>query len=506
MKIFFTKGQNMQGIYILPQVAFGDSLKFLPKALMSNFAKIGLLEILGEKGIFSESEILKLLSDSKESEVLKSIISKFNEISAQNDFVIVNGVQNLPFVDCLSLNAKIANTLNLGILSVCESEISAKILGEILKEKKSNDFAKIYAKNCDFGGAKFEISQIESNPEILISKINANAVNIVTPISFEAKLYEMAKNNIKRVVLPESNDDRILKAADIILKSKAVQITLLGEKEQVLSRAKELNLNLSDAEIIDPKNNEFLGEFANVLYELRKAKGMELEKAQKLVQDRTYFGTMLVYSGKCDAMVSGASTTTAETIRPALQIIKMKPGVATVSGSFLMCLDTEVVVFADCAITPNPTFEQLAGIAISSADTAKAFGIEPKVAMLSYSTGASGSGEDVDFVVNATAKVRELAPNLNVDGPLQFDAAIDKVVAKKKMPDSKVAGSANVFIYPNLNCGNICYKAVQRTSGAVAIGPILQGLKKPVNDLSRGCLVEDVVNTILISAIQAGGK
>lgn len=476
----------MNGIFVLAQNEVAKNLAFLPKVLTSNFAKIAKLQI-------KEGE--------QNSAVLKKYIKDFNELSAKNDFVVVIGAD---FIDKIGFNAKIANVLNLPIISVCDSENSAKTVGEILKENKSNDFAKVYNEICDFGNFKFKIQQIEQNPEIFINELNSNSVNIVTPLKFETKLYEMAAKNVKRVVLPESDDDRILKAADIVLKSNAVEITLLGKKDEISKRAKELDLNISNAQIIDPENNEFLNEFANTLYELRKAKGMDLKKAQKLVRDRTYFGTMLVYCGKCDAMVSGASTTTAETIRPALQTIKMKSGVSTVSGAFLICLDTNVLLFADCAITPNPTVDQLAAITISSANTAKAFGIDPKVAMLSYSTGTSGSGEDVDFVVNATAKVRELAPNLNVEGPLQFDAAIDKTVAKKKMPDSKVAGKANVFIFPNLNCGNICYKAVQRTSGALAIGPILQGLKKPVNDLSRGCLVKDVINTILISAIQAG--
>ena len=232
---------------------------------------------------------------------------------------------------------------------------------------------------------------------------------------------------------------------------------------------------------------------------------MDLQTAQNLVRDISYFGTMLVYRGIADGMVSGASTTTAQTIRPALQIIKTSPGVSVVSGSFFICLDTSVMLFADCAITPNPTPEQLAQIALSSALCARSFEMEPCVAMLSYSTGQSGSGESVE----ATKEATNLAKNLggfSVDGPIQFDAAIDEIVARKKMPNSPVAGKANVFIFPDLNCGNIAYKAVQRTAGALAVGPILQGLKKPINDLSRGCLVKDVINTILITAIQAGAN
>lgn len=316
-------------------------------------------------------------------------------------------------------------------------------------------------------------------------------------------LFDMAKSDVKNVVLPESFDDRILKAADIILKSKAAKITLLGKKDEILQNAKKLNLDLNEAEILDNENDERLEKFANTFYELRKEKGITKEKAEILVKDRTYFGTLMVYLNEADAMVSGASTTTAQTIRPALQIIKTKSEINTVSGSFLMCMKDKIWIFADCAITPNPTADQLAQIALSSAKTAVSFGIEPKIAMLSYSTGDSGSGDDVDFVKEALKKAKIICKDYKVDGPLQFDASVDNVVAKKKMPNSKVAGEANVFIFPNLNCGNICYKAVQRSSNAVAIGPILQGLKKPVNDLSRGCLVEDIVNTILISAIQA---
>lgn len=319
-------------------------------------------------------------------------------------------------------------------------------------------------------------------------------------------LFDRAKSNLKTVVLPESNDDRVLKAAQILLENEAVNIILLGEKINIEERAKFLNLNLEKAVIINTKDNAYKDDFTNTLYELRKSKGMELEKAKSLMEDRTYFGTMLVYKGVADAMVSGASTTTAQTIRPALQFIKMKPGISNVSGSFIVCLDTKTQIYADCAITPNPTTDQLANIAISTAKTAKNFGLDPKVAMLSYSTGDSGCGEDVDFIIEATKKAKELDPNLKIEGPIQFDAAVDKAVAAKKLPNSAVAGNANTFIFPNLNCGNICYKAVQRTANAIAIGPILQGLNKPVNDLSRGCLVEDIVNTVLISAIQSQGE
>ena len=288
-----------------------------------------------------------------------------------------------------------------------------------------------------------------------------------------------------------------------MLKKEAVNVILLGEPDKIDKKAKNLKLNLSKATIINPLKSELLDEFADEFYELRKHKGITLEDAKKTILDKNYFATMLVLVGKADAMVSGAVGTTADTIRPALQLIKTKEGISTVSGAFLMCLEDEVLVFGDCAVVPEPTAKELCDIAISLSSTAKSFDIKPKIALLSYSTGESGKGKSVDKVKEALNLAKESLGE-NVDGPLQFDAAIDEKVAKKKMPNSKVAGKTNTFVFPDLNSGNITYKAVQRLTGCVAMGPILQGLKKPVNDLSRGASVEDIVNTVLISAIQAG--
>lgn len=304
------------------------------------------------------------------------------------------------------------------------------------------------------------------------------------------------------VVLPESDDERVLLACDELLKDKLCKIILLGDKDEILMKASKLNCDLGSANFINLANNEYLEDFSNSLYELRKNKGLSKSQADELIKDRTYFGTMLVYKGLAHAMVSGASTTTAQTIRPALQFVKMKPGVSSVSGSFIMCLKDKVWIFADCAICPKPSVDELAGIALATASTARGFGLEPKVAMLSYATANSAQGEMVDFVREAMLKARALDSTLSIDGPMQFDASVDEKVAKLKMPDSCVAGRANVFIFPDLNAGNICYKAVQRASNAVAIGPILQGLNKPINDLSRGCSVEDIVNTVLVSCLQ----
>lgn len=325
-------------------------------------------------------------------------------------------------------------------------------------------------------------------------------------MGFSADLLSRARALKRVVVLPESDDERVLKAASKVLEIDGAKIILLGKKDEILARGG--SLELSKAQFIDISTSEYFDDFASTLFELRKAKGMSQAEAKELILRPEYFGTMLVYKGIAHAMVSGAKTTTADTIRPALQFVKMKDGISTVSGAFVMVLDGQseknerVWFFADCAITPRPSTEQLAGIALSTANTAKSFGYEPKVAFLSYSTGDSAKGEMIDFVKEALEIAQKAAPDIAMDGPMQFDAAVDSKVAKSKMPNSKVAGQANVFIFPDLNCGNITYKAVQRSANALAIGPILQGLKKPVNDLSRGCSVDDIVNTVLISAIQ----
>lgn len=325
-------------------------------------------------------------------------------------------------------------------------------------------------------------------------------------MGFSAVLLNRARALKRVVVLPESDDERVLKAASKVLEIDGAKIILLGKKDEILARGG--SLDLSGAQFIDISTSEYFDDFANTLFELRKAKGMSKDEAKELISRPEYFGTMLVYKGIAHAMVSGAKTTTADTIRPALQFVKMKDGISTVSGAYVMVLEGQseknerVWFFADCAITPRPSAQQLAGFALSTAKTAKSFGYEPKVAFLSYSTGDSAKGEMIDFVKEALEIAQKAAPDIAMDGPMQFDAAVDSKVAKSKMPNSKVAGQANVFIFPDLNCGNITYKAVQRSANALAIGPILQGLKKPVNDLSRGCSVDDIVNTVLISALQ----
>ena len=337
----------------------------------------------------------------------------------------------------------------------------------------------------------------------LLAAIDVSASDVRTPLMFEYQLMQRARADRQRIVLPESEDDRILEAAAILLRRGVADLILLGEETKVRARASALGLDLDEATIISPLQTELVEKFAAAYAEARAHKGMTVERARDVVTDISYFGTMMVHLGLADGMVSGAVNTTAHTIRPALEFVKTKPGVSTVSSVFLMCLADRVLVYGDCAVIPEPTTEQLADIAMSSADTAQQFGIDPRVAMLSYSTGTSGSGAEVEKVRAATALVAERAPHLLLEGPIQYDAAVDPEVARTKLPNSAVAGRATVFIFPDLNTGNNTYKAVQRSAHAIAIGPVLQGLRKPVNDLSRGALVSDIVNTVAITAVQA---
>ena len=329
----------------------------------------------------------------------------------------------------------------------------------------------------------------------------------MTPKMFQYNMVKRAKQHRKHIVLPEGNDDRIITAASRLLDMDVVDISIIGDKKQIENKVAELGISFdfSKVNIINPIESEFYEDYANTYYELRKAKNISITTARDLMEDVSYFGTMMVYKGHADGMVSGAAHTTQHTILPALQFIKTKPNSSVVSSVFFMCLEDRVSVFGDCAINPNPTAEQLAEIAISSADSSSAFGIEPKIAMLSYSSGSSGKGDEVEKVRAATEIVKIKRPDLKIEGPIQYDAAVDRAVGKSKMPDSEVAGQASVLIFPDLNTGNNTYKAVQRETGALAIGPMLQGLNKPVNDLSRGCTVDDIINTVVITAIQAQG-
>ena len=329
---------------------------------------------------------------------------------------------------------------------------------------------------------------------------------VVTPLMFEHRLVERARAAHSHIVLPEGEEDRILHAAAEVLARGMARLTLLGDEERVHDRARQLGVDVSQAAVVDPATSPWRERFASEYAELRAHKGVTRDLAYDRVVDPSYFGTMMVHDGLADGMVSGCITTTAHTIRPALEVVRTEPGTSVVSSVFLMCLADRVLVYGDCAVNPDPTAEQLADIAVSSARTAARFGVEPRVAMLSYSTGESGTGADVDKVRQATELVRQKAPDLLVEGPVQYDAAVDPGVAATKLSGSPVAGRATVLVFPDLNAGNNTYKAVQRSASAVAIGPVLQGLNQPVNDLSRGALVRDIVNTIAITAIQAGAR
>ena len=366
--------------------------------------------------------------------------------------------------------------------------------------------SRIYPENTEKVKMLLQLFDENVDSEKLNRNIASFKSETITPRMFQYSMVQKARAGQKHIVLPEGTDDRILTAASQLAEDELVYLTILGEPEAIKTRAKNilgLKWNEERISIINPAESDKYEAYAEKLYELRKSKGLELSQAKDLMLDASYFGTMMVFLGDADGMVSGAVNTTAHTIRPSLQFVKTKPGVNTVSSVFFMLLHDRVLVYGDCAVVPNPTAEQLADIAISSADSAIAFGIEPKVALLSYSSGNSGSGADVDKVREATALVKERRPELLVEGPIQYDAAVDPKVGKQKMPNSPVAGQANVLIFPDLNTGNNTYKAVQRETGGLAIGPMLQGLKKPVNDLSRGALIPDIYNTVLITAIQS---
>ncbi|MGB5818990.1 MAG: phosphate acetyltransferase [Saonia sp.] len=363
--------------------------------------------------------------------------------------------------------------------------------------------SKIYARSKQKILTSISLFNTHITGELLLERLMTFQSKGTTPRMFQYNLLQRAKQQKKHIVLPEGEDSRILEAACELSALNIVTITLLGDREKIEKKAMQLGCDISHLNILDPLVSTSFENYATTFYELRKQKGVNMDMAKDMMQDVSYFGTMMVYKGDADGMVSGAVHTTQHTIRPALQFLKTKPGISVVSSIFFMCLEDRVSVFGDCAINPNPSAEQLAEIAISSAESAEAFGITAKIAMLSYSSGNSGKGDDVDKVRKATELVKSKRPDLQIEGPIQYDAAVDPLVGKSKLPDSEVAGQASVLIFPDLNTGNNTYKAVQRETGALAIGPILQGLNKPVNDLSRGCTVDDVFNTVIVTAIQA---
>ena len=497
-------------LYFLPEVPELDTptVAEIKKAL-------GCMHIYGE-----EKDLRRVV---KQSKIAAMKLDNFLEYIEDGDLVITSGDRSDIIVGCLStvfsnnypnisgilLTAGMMPHKSINKLVAGFKDLSIPILSvEDGTFNTAVNVAKVPATITPQSVRKIALAMGLFSSNVNITEIEKcidteSSTSAITPIMFEYALFERARRDRKKIVLPESNDERILRATEILLRRDVADIILLGVEEDVRQKSASLGLDISKATIIDPLTSPLMDEFVNSFYEMRKAKGLALDVARDSMMMKNYFGTMMVYTGYADGMVSGAIHTTQETIRPALQIIKTKPGISIVSSLFFMCLDTRVLVYGDCAVNQDPNAEELAQIAISSADTAKMFGIEPKIAMLSYSTGDSGKGEEVEKVRLATKIVKETRPDLLVEGPIQYDAAIDPSVAKTKLPNSQVAGKATIFIFPDLNTGNNTYKAVQRSSGAVAIGPVLQGLRKPVNDLSRGCLVPDIVNTVAITAIQA---
>lgn len=523
--------------------------------LVANKAEIGkeeeisahLREALSEEILISTIPVHLELSNPTMEEIRDAMGAKVlfgeNLLTNRVDFVIVGAMQLRNFLQRLKNNTLVITPGDRGdiIIGALQANISknfGKISGLILSggmlpedsivqlvegletvvpilqveeatfevvTEVSNIKARISADDKEKIAIAIRLFEHAVDEKALTDKLVAFHSEVLTPRMFQYQLVKRAKAAKKHIVLPEGEDERILMAADQLIKQEVVQLTLLGNRESIGLTVKRLNLSLdlNAIRIEMPRSSARYEEYVQTLYELRKAKGVTLEIARDLMQDVSYFGTMMVFKGHADGMVSGAIHTTQHTIRPALQFVKTKPGVATVSSVFFMCLPNRVAVFGDCAVVPNPTSEQLSDIAISAAESAKMLGIEPKIALLSYSSGTSGEGEEVEKVRKATELVRQRRPDLKVEGPIQYDAAVDPEVGKKKMPNSEVAGQASVLIFPDLNTGNNTYKAVQRETGAIAIGPMLQGLNKPVNDLSRGCTVADVFNTVVITAIQA---
>jgi len=497
-------------VYFLPEVPELDT-----PTVAEIKKKLGCMHIYGE-----EKDLRRVV---KQSKIAAMKLDNFLEYIEDGDLVITSGDRSDIIVGCLS--TAFSNTYpNISGILLTAGMMPHKSINKLIAGFKDLSIPILSVDNGTFDTAvnvakvpatitpqsvrKIALAMGLFSSNVNIAEIEKSintesSTSSITPIMFEYALFERARRDRKKVVLPESNDERILRATEILLRRDVADIILLGVEEEVRQKSASLGLDISKATIIDPLTSPLMEEFVTSFYEMRKAKGLALDVARDSMMMKNYFGTMMVYHGYADGMVSGAIHTTQETIRPALQIIKTKPGISIVSSLFFMCLDTRVLVYGDCAVNQDPNAEELAQIAISSADTAKMFGIEPKIAMLSYSTGDSGKGEEVEKVRQATNIVKETRPDLMVEGPIQYDAAIDPSVAKTKLPNSKVAGAATIFIFPDLNTGNNTYKAVQRSSGAVAIGPVLQGLRKPVNDLSRGCLVPDIVNTVAITAIQA---
>ncbi len=437
--------------------------------------------------------------------------------SAQSGIVVIEGLAAtpVPSFDTVGWNLDVAAALGATVVYSLDAQgLSPELISQEIATFKARaaahnaTVAAVVLSGPHDPGTVDDGTLVLSTPlnEGDVQKILSPKVQAVTPLMFKTDLLERAGANKQRIVLPEAEDERILRATAELLSQGVADIILIGNVSEVTDKARDLGVNIEEATIVATSEPTLSEKYAAELARLREAKGMTLEQARETVADPTYFATMMVQMGDADGMVSGATHTTADTIRPAFQIIKTQPDVSLVSSAFLMLMADQVLVFADCAVVVSPDAAQLSQIALTSAETARQFGIDPKVAMLSYSTVGSGAGPSVDLVTEATNLVRQASPDLPVEGPIQFDAAVDPGVGQAKAPGSAVAGQATVLVFPDLNAGNIAYKAIQRSAGATAVGPVLQGLRKPVNDLSRGALVEDIVNTVAITAVQAQGQ
>ena len=491
----------MKGIFFVAGESETNKSELAEKALNSlkeKGKKVAYFKPVGNEpaALYSLSVAKHMIVDDDADKLINHVIDTYKALERENDFVVVEGT-NLMTRDTVvefRLNTIMAKHLCLPVVLVMREDTdtleSSDFITRILKKHQIDVLGMISSEK----GLDFLLEEAQKCTETKLSTK-----------MFEWSLLDKAKSNKQRIVLPEGECERILRAADDLNRLKIADLIVLGKNEGVLSQAAELGLSFDGITVINPEESDKFEDYASTLYELRKAKGMTLDEAKELMKDGAYFGTMMVYKGDADGMVSGAEHTTANTIRPALQFVKTKPGTSLVSGAFLMCLNGQLYVFADCAVTPNPTSEQLSEMAVTTAQTARIFGLDPKVAFLSYGTGESGKGPDVDIVKEAVRLTKEKNVDFAFEGPIQFDAAIDPVVAKTKLPNSDVAGHANVFIFPDLNTGNCCYKAIQRALGdeCLAVGPILQGLNKPVNDLSRGATVHDIINTVAFTALFA---
>ena len=489
-------------------------------------------------------EVRSAMSSGTYDQLLDTILNAYDKIASRCDFVVCQGT-DYDDDDAMAafefdINADLSKNLGAEVLLVVDgAQCPGKHEGCMVIKNIEVVKDRLNAKGCEMFGAvimgadpdKARFMRDAAGP--VLSKKGIQLLGVVprtdvperhiderpllvptrpqtaskktTPKQFIHRMMSLAQRDKRRVVLPEGKEPRIIRAAHVLLGRGIVDLTLLGNVDEIRQQIDELGLRFDDTlQIIDPKTSELREPFAKRYIELRSPKKTPTwETAYELLGDASYFGTMMVQEGLAGGMVSGSITTTAATLRPALEFVKTKPGCSIASSVFFMCLPDQVLVYGDCAVNPNPTAEQLADIAVAAAETAASFDVEPYVAMLSYSTGSSGTGPDVDKVRRATELVKERQPDLMVEGPIQYDAAVDPGVAKTKLPGSKVAGAATVFVFPDLNAGNIAYKAVQRVANATAIGPVMQGLRKPVNDLSRGCTIPDVINTIVITAIQA---